>query len=256
MTKIREGLEQVRERIERACARAGRSSSEVTLVAVSKTHPAEAVREAYAAGQRVFGENYVQELSEKSAALADLEGLRWHFIGHLQRNKVKDVARVGALIGAERSDGMPAPVEARSAGGGAGSPSRSGATIVIETVDSARLATEIDKRAAASKVPVLLQVNVAGEAQKSGCTPDELETLVRAVRALEHLELRGLMTVPPLGEAPEASRPHFARLRALAERNGLGELSMGMSADLEVAIEEGATLVRVGTAIFGARRSR
>lgn len=238
MTKIREGLEQVRERIERACARAGRSSSEVTLVAVSKTHPAEAVREAYAAGQRVFGENYVQELSEKSAALADLEGLRWHFIGHLQRNKVKDVARVGALIGAERS------------------PSRSGATVVIETVDSARLAIEIDKRAAASKVPVLLQVNVAGEAQKSGCTPDELETLVRAVRELEHLELRGLMTVPPLGEAPEASRPHFARLRALAERHGLGELSMGMSADLEVAIEEGATLVRVGTAIFGARASR
>ena len=124
---------------------------------------------------------------------------------------------------------------------------------LIETVDSARLATEIDKRAAASKVPVLLQVNVAGEAQKSGCTPDELETLVRAVRELEHLELRGLMTVPPLGEAPEASRPHFARLRALAERNGLAELSMGMSADLEVAIEEGATLVRVGTAIFGAR---
>ena len=220
MTSIRAGLDVVRERIERACARAGRSASEVTLVAVSKTHPAEAVREAYAAGQRVFGENYVQELSEKAAALADLEGLRWHFIGHLQRNKVKDVARVGALI---------------------------------ETVDSERLAAEIDKRALAARVPVLLQVNVAGEAQKSGCTPDELDALVPSVRALAHLELIGLMTVPPLGEAPEASRPHFARLRALARRHGLAELSMGMSADLEVAIEEGATLVRVGTAIFGKR---
>jgi len=219
VSRIADGLREVHERIERACARAGRSASEVTLVAVSKTHPADAVREAYAAGQRVFGENYVQELAGKAPALADLSELRWHFIGHLQRNKVKDVVRVGALV---------------------------------ETVDSLRLAQELDKRTSA-RVPVLLQVNVAGEAQKSGCAPDELDALVPAVRALSKLELRGLMTVPPLGEAPEASRPHFARLRALAERHRLTELSMGMSADLEVAIEEGATIVRVGTAIFGAR---
>jgi pyridoxal phosphate enzyme (YggS family) len=218
MGSIRAGLDEVRERIERACARAGRSASEVTLVAVSKTQPAAAVREAYAAGQRVFGENYVQELVEKAGALADLDGLRWHFIGHLQRNKVKDVVRVGAMI---------------------------------ETVDSERLAAEIDKRAASTRV--LLQVNVAGEAQKSGCSPEELDALVPAVRALQLLERTGLMTVPPLGEAPEASRPHFARLRELAQRHALKELSMGMSADLEVAIEEGATLVRVGTAIFGSR---
>lgn len=221
MSRVAEGLREVRERIERACAKAGRSPSEVTLVAVSKVHPADAVREAYAAGQRVFGENYVQELADKSGALADLEDLRWHFIGHLQRNKVREVVRAGAWV---------------------------------ETVDSERLAAELDKRAPDGKpVPILLQVNVAGEAQKSGCSPEELPRLIERARALPHLELRGLMTIPPLGEVPEASRPHFARLRELAAPHGLRELSMGMSADLEVAIEEGATIVRVGTAIFGAR---
>ncbi len=222
MTSVAEGLAEVRERIARACAKAGRSPREVTLVAVSKVHPEEAVREAYVAGQRVFGENYVQELADKAEALTDLTELRWHFIGHLQRNKVKQVVRVGALV---------------------------------ETVDSARLAAELDKRAPEGRtVPILLQVNVAGEAQKSGCAPDDLPRLIADVRSMPHLELRGLMTVPPLGEEPEASRPHFARLRELASQHGLAELSMGMSADLEVAIEEGATIVRVGTAIFGARR--
>lgn len=222
MSSVAEGLRDVHERIARACAKAGRDPCEVSLVAVSKVHPAEAVRDAYAAGQRLFGENYVQELADKAGALADLADLRWHFIGHLQRNKAKDVVRIGALV---------------------------------ETVDSSRLASELEKRAAAEGrvLPVLLQVNVAGEAQKSGCAPEALSALVRDVRAMAHLELRGLMTVPPLGEAPEASRPHFARLAELAAQHGLAELSMGMSADLEVAIEEGATIVRVGTAIFGAR---
>lgn len=221
MSSIAERLEKVHERIERACARAGRPASEVTLVAVSKTHPPEAVREAYEAGQRLFGENYVQELVAKAKALDALTDLRWHFIGHLQRNKVKDLVRTGALV---------------------------------ETVDSIRLAAELAKRARGPQ-PVFVQVNVAGEAQKSGCAPEELDALVAAIRSHDVLELRGLMTVPPLGESPEASRPHFAKLRALAEQHGLEELSMGMSADLEIAIEEGATIVRVGTAIFGARPS-
>lgn len=215
---VADGLSRVHERIARACAKAGRSASEVTLVAVSKTHGPEAIREAYAAGQRIFGENYVQELVGKANALADLPDLQWHFIGHLQRNKVRDVLRVGALI---------------------------------ETLDSVRLAREIDKRA--ERASVFVQVNVAGEAQKSGCAPEELDGLIAEVRGLSHLELRGLMTVPPLGEGPEVSRRYFAQLRELAAAHGLSGLSMGMSADLEVAIEEGATLVRVGTAVFGAR---
>jgi pyridoxal phosphate enzyme (YggS family) len=221
---IPERLASVRERIARAAERAGRPAGSVTLVAVSKTKPPEAIREACAAGQRVFGENYVQELLDKREALSDLPDLELHFIGHLQRNKVKDVLRARALV---------------------------------ETVDSERLAAELDRRAAALgvRVPVLLQVNVAREPQKSGCDPDALAALIASVRAMPALELRGLMTIPPLGEAPELSRPHFRALRELAHAH-LGQgawLSMGMSADLEVAVEEGATHVRVGTAIFGAR---
>ncbi len=217
--RVAERLAMVRESIARACARAGRSVDEVTLVAVSKRHPAEAVRAAYAAGQRVFGENYVQELVEKAAALADLEDLRWHFIGHLQRNKARQVAEVGA---------------------------------VVETVDSPRLARELGRRASAP-LDVLAQVNVAGEAQKSGCAPEELPALLEAIASEPQLRLRGLMTIPPFDDDPERTRPHFARLRALADAHGLPARSMGMSADLEVAIEEGATIVRVGTAIFGPR---
>jgi hypothetical protein len=221
---IAERLSSVRDRIARAEARAGRAAGAVTLVAVSKTKPADALREAYAAGQRVFGENYVQELIEKRRALADLSDLELHFIGHLQTNKAKDVVRAHATV---------------------------------ETVDSPRLASELDKRACslALRVPVLLQVNVAREAQKSGCDPDVLEALIRHVRALPSLELRGLMTIPPHDDDPERMRPHFAALRALRDRHLGAEatLSMGMSADLEVAIEEGATHVRVGTAIFGER---
>jgi len=212
-------LAAVRARISAACLACGRDPASVELVAVSKTQPVEAVRAAYATGQRVFGENYVQELATKGAACADLEGLRWHFIGRLQRNKVKEIVRVGATI---------------------------------ETLDSARLATSLAERAAneGAVLDAFIQVNVAAEAQKSGCTPAELGDVVAAVRALPALRLRGLMTVPPAEGDP---RPWFASLRALAAHHGVAALSMGMSGDLESAIAEGATHVRVGTAIFGAR---
>lgn len=219
---VRDGLARVRERIVAACARAGRDPADVTLVAVSKRHPVERVREAWEAGQRVFGENYVQELASKADAAADLEGVEWRFIGHLQRNKAKLLARPG---------------------------------VVVETVDSERLAAELDKRARAAGVvmPVLVQVNVGGEAQKSGCEPTELDAILAAIRGAAHLDVRGLMTIPPATDDPDDARPHFAALRRLAEDHGLKELSMGMSADLEAAVAEGATIVRVGTAIFGAR---
>jgi PLP dependent protein len=196
----------------------------VTLVAVSKTQPPSAIREAWAAGQRDFGENYAQEWRDKADALADLDGLVWHFIGGLQTNKAKVLAgRVGW----------------------------------VHTVDRLALAEELSRRWAArgAAVRVLLEVNVAGEAQKAGCAPDDVARLAEAVRALPALELRGLMCIPPAEGDP---RPHFARLRALRDRLGLPlpDLSMGMSADWEAGVAEGATLVRVGTAIFGARPPR
>ena len=194
----------------------------VTLVAVSKTQPAAAVREAYAAGQRDFGENYAQEWREKADALADLADLRWHFIGALQTNKVKYLA---------------------------------GRVHAIHTVDRADLAREIAKRFLAKGVParVFLEVNAGGEASKAGCPPADAPALAEAVRALPGLELVGLMTIPPAGEDP---RPYFRALRALRDRLGLRELSMGMSADWQAAIEEGATVIRVGSAIFGERAKR
>lgn len=217
-------LAAVRERIARACERAGRAPSSVRLVAVSKVHGPRMIRAAYDAGQRDFGENYVQEMAAKARSLGDLPGLRWRFIGHLQRNKAKHVVEVARAV---------------------------------ETVDRVRLAEELDRRARARglRLEVLLQVNVGGEAQKSGCAPDEVDALVASVRGLESLDLRGLMTVPPHTDDPEGARPYFRSLRALAERHALPELSMGMTHDLEVAVEEGATIVRVGTAIFGERQS-
>ncbi len=194
----------------------------VTLVAISKTKPAEAIREAYAAGQRHFGENYAQEWREKADALADLDGLVWHFVGGLQTNKVRVLAgRVG----------------------------------FVHTVDREELAREISKRWAAkgSVARAFLEVNVGGEASKSGCAPDDAERLAAAVRALPAVDLVGLMCIPPADADP---RPFFRTLRALRDRLGVAELSMGMSGDWRVAIEEGATFVRVGTAIFGARPPR
>jgi pyridoxal phosphate enzyme (YggS family) len=206
------------ERLQRVRARV---PAGVTLVAVSKTQPADAVRAAYEAGQRDFGENYAQEWREKAAALADLKDLVWHFIGSVQTNKVKYLA---------------------------------GAVRWVHTVDRLALAEELSRRSAArgAVTRVLLEVNVAGEGSKSGCAPGEVARLAAEVARLPALELRGLMCIPPAEGDP---RPHFARLRAL--RDGLGlalpDLSMGMSGDYEQAIAEGSTLVRVGTAIFGAR---
>ena len=219
---IPESIERLRERIERACVRAGRDPGSVDLVAVSKAHPEAKIRAAYDAGLRVFGENYAQELDAKASALTDLRDIRWRFIGHLQRNKIKLIERARATV---------------------------------DTVDTARLADALSARAEAHHrvVEVMLQVNVGGESQKSGCTPEEVPVLVDAVRALPNLELRGLMTVAPHLDDPDATRPFFAKLRKLAEAQGLTELSMGMTHDLEAAVAEGATMLRVGTAIFGPR---
>jgi len=211
-----EGLKKVRERIAQACARAGRAQGSVTLAAVSKGQPMEKIREAFAAGQTLFAENYAQELREKSSALPDAE---WHFIGALQSNKARMVVGRAALI---------------------------------HTCDRISLARELAKRAEGAQ-RVLLEVNIGREPQKSGVLPEEAPGLLDAVRALPHLRCEGLMCIPPAEGDP---RPHFRALRELGEKLGLRELSMGMSADYEAAIEEGATIVRVGTAIFGERIRR
>jgi pyridoxal phosphate enzyme (YggS family) len=212
----------VRARIAEACARAGRDPSEVTLVAVSKGHPADLVRAAIEAGCTDLGENRAQELLPK--ALDTRGGPQWHFIGHLQRNKVRDV--------------LPH-------------------IVALHSLDSLELVREIERRAdalgAATRLPCYLEVNVAGEAQKQGIAPESVTELLRAAQACEVIEVRGLMTVAPhLGE-PEAVRSVFRALRELAQAHGLAGLSMGMTEDYSVAIEEGATVVRVGRAIFGAR---
>jgi hypothetical protein len=219
MSSVKENLAAVRERIVKAAEAAGRDPASVTLVAVSKTKPIEAIREAWDAGQRDFGENYAQELVQKSDALPDA---RWHFIGHLQSNKAKLIApRVH----------------------------------MVHSVDSASLAKELGKRST-KKLPVLVEVNVSGEATKSGCAPAELEALLAAIEAQPNLALSGLMTMPPPGDLAVA-KTMFDSLRALRDAHGgiarLPQLSMGMTEDLEVAIACGATLVRVGTAIFGSR---
>jgi PLP dependent protein len=194
----------------------------VTLVAVSKTQPPSAIREAYAAGQRDFGENYAQEWRDKALALADLADLTWHFIGSLQTNKVRLLAPRVAYV---------------------------------HTLDRIELGRELSKRyaAAGQTVRAFLEVNLGGEAQKSGCAEKDAPALCEAVRALPSVELVGLMCIPPPADDP---RPHFRALRSLRDRLGLAGLSMGMSADFEVAIEEGATVVRVGSALFGARPAR
>ncbi len=215
-------IAEVRARIGRACERVDRDPASVQLIAVSKGHPEEAIRLAYDAGMRVFGENYAQELAAKAEALRDLPGIRWRFIGHLQRNKIKLIDAAGATV---------------------------------DTVDTVRLAKALAVRASAHgrDVEVLLQVNVGREPQKSGCTPEEVPRLVEAIRALPEVALRGLMAVAPDLDEAEEARPFFASLRELAEQYGLPELSMGMTHDLEPAVEEGATMLRIGTAIFGPR---
>ncbi|MDP3275854.1 MAG: YggS family pyridoxal phosphate-dependent enzyme [Deltaproteobacteria bacterium] len=215
----------VETRIVDACKKAGRSRSEVTLVAVSKRHPFAAVLEAYDAGLRDFGENYAQELTEKSA-LSDLPDVRWHMIGHLQRNKCRDVVPIAHMI---------------------------------HTADTLRLGEAIARHATACgrDASVLVQVNVGGEAQKEGCHPHELAALLEQLRSLSSLVVRGLMTVPPVATDEHPASRYFEALASLRDRHGgataLPELSMGMTVDLEAAIAAGATIVRVGTAIFGER---
>lgn len=226
---IAERLRAVRARVERAARAAGRDPATVVLLAVSKTKPSADVRAAFAAGQRKFGENYAQELVEKVEALADLAEIEWHFIGRLQTNKARLVASRAA---------------------------------VVHAVDSERLALELAKRAEGRARPldVLVEVNVGGEASKGGVEPSELAAILHAIEALPTLRLRGLMSIPPPSDTPEGARRYHRALAELRDAHGgvarLPELSMGMTDDLEIAIEEGATIVRVGTAIFGARGAR
>lgn len=225
MDEIRERLEAVRRRIEAAAERSGRPASAVTLVAVSKTMPVETVREAIAAGATILGENRVQEARDKIAALGG--AAEWHLIGHLQTNKAKLAVSLFDRI---------------------------------HSLDSIRLAQELERHAAEAgrRLRCLIEVNVGGEEQKSGASEGEIRPLLEAANAMPHVLVEGLMAIPPFLSDPEAIRPYFRRLRVFRDelaREGfcLPDLSMGMTQDFEIAIEEGATLVRVGTAIFGPR---
>src|SRR6202162_1771724 len=237
-SSIAENLQGVRERIARAAARAGRRAEEITLVAVSKTQPVEEIREAWGEGIRHFGENRVQERESKRAALADLEAT-WHLIGHLQSNKARRAAGLFHCVDSGDSGALALKLDAE--------------------------VVELNREGGAKRLGVLLEVRVSAEETKSGVEEAGVGELVEAVLALRHLELRGLMCIPPFHEDAEKARPFFLRLRDLREtlrrrfpQSGeafLGALSMGMSHDFEVAIEEGATQVRVGTALFGARKT-
>jgi pyridoxal phosphate enzyme (YggS family) len=219
METLPERLAAVRERIARAAVGARRDPAEIMLLAVTKVFPASAIRDAYALGLREFGENYVREFETKAPEIGDLAGARFHLIGHLQSNKSNKAAELFQ---------------------------------VVQTVDSARLARRLDQ--AGRPLDVMLEVKLSAEEAKSGADPADLPGLIDAVRLCPNLRLLGLMTMPPWSDNPEVSRPYFRRLRDLGERHGLKQLSMGMSHDLEAAIEEGATCVRVGTALFGARK--
>jgi hypothetical protein len=226
MSGIRENLLRVTERIEKAAQKAGRNPKDIRLVAVSKTMEADRVRKAIEAGVTILGENYVQEAQKKIEEIG--KPVSWHFIGHLQTNKAKVVVRLFD---------------------------------VIHSVDSVALAEELNRRAqqANQKIPIMIEVNLSGETTKFGTEEEKVTSLAQGVLKLDHLSLEGLMTMPPYFDDPEMSRPYFIQLRELKERLVKGgiplkDLSMGMSNDFEIAIQEGATYVRVGTAIFGARR--
>ena len=216
---LSERLNAVHERIGRACARAHRDPATVRLLAVTKIFGPEVIREAWEAGLREFGENYVQEMERKAPVVADLEGARFHLIGHLQSNKTKKASQLFSAI---------------------------------DSIDAVKLATRLD--AEAVPLDATIEVKLSEEESKTGAALATLPDIVATIRASRHLQLRGLMTVPPWSENVELSRPYFAKLRELAAAHNIPELSMGMSHDMEVAIEEGATWVRVGTALFGSRR--
>jgi pyridoxal phosphate enzyme (YggS family) len=215
-----ERLAEVENRVTRACQQAGRRRDEVLLLPVTKVFPPAAILDAYAHGLRQFGENYVQEFADKHPAVSHLADARFHLIGHLQSNKARKAAELFH---------------------------------VIQTIDSPKLARRLQE-AASHPLDVFLEVKLSPEEAKHGCDPQDIPALIDAIAALPNLKLRGLMTMPPWSDDPETARPYFRRLRALAQEHGLPELSMGMSNDLEVAIEEGSTLVRVGTALFGRRQ--
>jgi pyridoxal phosphate enzyme (YggS family) len=220
---IKENIGELERRIAAACERSGRSRAAVTLVAVTKTVPPALVRQAFDAGIRHFGENKVQEAQAKIAevSLALQPRPMWHMIGHLQTNKVKTAVEIFDII---------------------------------QSIDSVKLAERVNERAGRKGFPVLLEVNVGGEASKGGFSVAEVRTAVEQVSRLSNLEVMGLMTVAPLAEDQQEVRPIFRQLRQLGEALGLQHLSMGMTDDFEVAIEEGATMVRIGRAIFGERR--
>lgn len=228
--RMRERLSDVQRRVAEACERAGRSTDEVTLIAVSKTHPVSAIRVLYEAGVRSFGESYVQEWQDKAPELPD--DIEWHFIGHLQSNKAKYIADDIACV---------------------------------HSVDRKSVMKQLNRRSE-GRVDVMLQVNIAGQETKSGVAPDELEGLLERAMNYPSLRVRGLMTIPPYVEDPEENRDYFREMRRLGERardwleehapdevEAFEHLSMGMTADFEVAIEEGATMIRVGTGLFGKR---
>lgn len=215
---LRDRIDQVENRIQSAAQRAGRQRGDITLIAVTKKFPAAVMQEAYELGLRVFGENYVQEFAEKQPALGNLKDAEFHLIGHLQSNKTRIASE---LFG------------------------------VIQTVDSAKLARRLNESGRA--LEVMIEVKLSEEESKAGTASEQLPALIDAIRGCEHLRLTGLMTMPPWSDNPAQTRPYFQRLAALAQQHGLTKLSMGMSHDLEAAIEEGATHIRVGTALFGAR---
>jgi hypothetical protein len=215
---LRESLEKVEERIASACARSNRARSEVMLIAVTKKFPADVIREAYDIGLRRFGENYVQEFEGKHPALADLKDAEFHLIGHLQSNKTRPAAELFQ---------------------------------VIQTVDSPKLARRLNEMN--RKLEVMIEVKLSEEESKHGAAPESLDALIDAIRGCADLNLTGLMTMPPWTDDPEQTRPYFRKLAELAHKHSLPKLSMGMSHDLEAAIEEGATHIRIGTALFGPR---
>jgi pyridoxal phosphate enzyme (YggS family) len=219
---LKQRLDEVETRIANAAARAGRDRGDILLLAVTKKFPATLMREAYELGLRDFGENYVQEFEAKRPELNGCAGARFHLIGHLQSNKSKRAAEIFS---------------------------------VIQTIDTAKLARRLNEDIAnPATLDVMIEVKLSTEEAKAGVPPEDVPALVEEIRAYPRLRLLGLMTMPPWSDDAEPSRPYFARLRALAESQGLQQLSMGMSHDLEVAIEEGATMVRVGTALFGPRK--
>jgi pyridoxal phosphate enzyme (YggS family) len=229
---VASNISHILEQVAAAARRSGRGPAEVSLMAVTKTQPSERIREAYAAGLRLFGENRVQEFAGKAGALRDLADAQWHMIGHLQTNKAAKAAEFFSRV---------------------------------ESVDSLRLAERLNAsaRELGKRLAVLIEINVGGEAAKSGVAAEseDLQELLHGAARLEHLEFRGLMTVPPFTEDPQQARPYFRKLRELRDQIagrrlpgvGMQVLSMGMSHDFEVAVEEGSTCVRVGTGIFGER---